>query len=109
MWERVGEAKYAAKYQKSVDAIANHIQKDYKGGPEMAQAIRDLELPAIDVPSYPTPKAGAAVLDPGVEYLWRHDVTEAKKRITQLAKNLKRAYTLIIGQCSEDLLGKIKG
>jgi hypothetical protein len=49
----VGEAKYAAKYQKSVDAIANHIQKDYKGGPEMAQAIRDLELPVIDVPAYP--------------------------------------------------------
>ena len=49
----VGEAKYAAKYQKLVDAIANHIQKDYKGGPEMAQAIRDLELPVIDVPAYP--------------------------------------------------------
>ena len=53
-------------------------------------------------------KAGA-LLDPGAEYLWRHDVTEAKKRITQLAENLKRAYALIIGQCSEDLLGKIKG
>ena len=104
----VGEAKYAAKYQKLVDAIANHIQKDYKGGPEMAQAIRDLELPVIDVPAYPVPTAGAA-LDPGAEYLWRHDVTEAKKRITQLAENLKRAYALIIGQCSEDLLGKIKG
>ena len=53
-------------------------------------------------------KAGA-LLDPGAEYLWRHDVTEAKKRITLLAENLKRAYALIIGQCSEDLLGKIKG
>ncbi len=104
----VGEAKYAAKYQKLVDAIANHIQKDYKGGPEIAHAIRDLELPVIDVPAYPVPTAGAA-LDPGAEYLWRHDITEAKKRITQLAENLKRAYALVIGQCSEDLLGKIKG
>jgi hypothetical protein len=25
-------AKFAAKYQKTVEAIANHIQKDYKGG-----------------------------------------------------------------------------
>jgi hypothetical protein len=80
----------------------------YKGGPEMAQAIRDLELPVVDVPAYPVPTAGA-VLDPGAEYLWRHGVTEAKKRITQLAENLKRAHALIIGQCSEDLLGKIKG
>ena len=74
----------------------------------MAQAIRDLELSVIDVPAYPVPTAGAA-LDPGAEYLWRLNVTEAKKRITQLAENLKRAYALIIGQCSEDLLGKIKG
>ncbi len=29
----IGNAKYAAKYQKSVDAITNHIQKEYKGGP----------------------------------------------------------------------------
>ncbi len=44
-----------------------------------------------------------------MEYLWKNDVTtEAKKRITQRAKNLKRAYTLIIGQCSKELLGTIK-
>jgi hypothetical protein len=28
----IGHAKFAAKYQKTVKAIANHIQKDYKGG-----------------------------------------------------------------------------
>jgi hypothetical protein len=99
----VGEAKYAAKYQKSVDAIANHIQKDYKGGPEMAQAIRDLELPVIDVPTYPVPTAGAA-LDPGAEYLWRHDVTEAKKRIIQLAENSIRPHyrAMLRGSRGED-------
>ncbi len=74
----------------------------------MAQAIRDLELPVVDIPAFPVPTAGAA-LDPRAEYLWRHDVTEAKKRITQLNENLKRAYALIIGQCSGDLLGKMKG
>ncbi len=41
----IGNAKYAAKYQKSVDAIANHIQKEHKGGPEIAKAIRDMNLP----------------------------------------------------------------
>jgi hypothetical protein len=98
----VGEAKYAAKYQKSVDAIANHIQKDYKGGPEMAQAIRDLELPVIDVPTYPVPTAGA-LLDPGAEYLWRHDVTEAKKRITQLAESIHPHHRAMLrGSLGED-------
>ncbi len=41
----IGHAKFAAKYQKTVEAIANHIQKDYKGGPEIAKALRDLSLP----------------------------------------------------------------
>ena len=35
----ISNAKYAVKYQKSVDAIANHIQKEYKGGPEIAKAV----------------------------------------------------------------------
>jgi hypothetical protein len=35
----IGHAKFAAKYQKTVEAIANHIQKDYKGGPEIAKAL----------------------------------------------------------------------
>ena len=37
----IGNAKYTAKYQKSVDAIANHIQKEYKGGPEITKAIKE--------------------------------------------------------------------
>ncbi len=28
----IGNTKYAAMYQKTVDAIANNIQKEYKGG-----------------------------------------------------------------------------
>ncbi len=35
----IGHAKFAAKYQKTVKAIANHIEKDYKGGPEIAKAL----------------------------------------------------------------------
>jgi hypothetical protein len=29
----IGNAKYAAIYQKTADTIANHIQKEYKEGP----------------------------------------------------------------------------
>ncbi len=46
----IGNAKYTAKYQKTVDANANHIQKEYKGGPEIAKAIRDLSLRTIAIP-----------------------------------------------------------
>jgi hypothetical protein len=32
----IENAKDAAKYQKTVGAIADHIQKEYKGGPKIA-------------------------------------------------------------------------
>jgi hypothetical protein len=31
----IGHAKFVAKYQKTVEAIANHIQKDHKGGQKL--------------------------------------------------------------------------
>ncbi len=63
-------AKYAAKYQKTVDAIANHTQKKYKGGPEIAKAIRYLSLPTIAIPEYPRPSLMTAAINPGEVFLW---------------------------------------
>jgi hypothetical protein len=34
-----GHVKFASKYQKTVEAIANHTQKDYKGGPDILKAL----------------------------------------------------------------------
>jgi hypothetical protein len=63
-----------------VEAIANHIQKEYKGEPETAKAIRDLNLPMIPILNYPTTNSGGTI-DPGEVFLWQQDVQEAKKRI----------------------------
>ncbi len=104
-----GDLKYAAKYQKLVNAIANHVQKEYKGGSEMAKAIRELKLPQIDIPTYPVPTGGSQMLALGESYIWQQDVAEAKKKIAQLKENKKRAYALIIGQCLPKPEGKIQG
>jgi hypothetical protein len=103
----IGHAKFAAKYQKMAEAIANHIQKDYKGGPEITKALRDLSLPVIDTPNYPTGISGT--VDPGTIYRWQEGVKEAKRKIALLEENKKRAYALIIGQCSPELVSKIRG
>ena len=105
----IGNEKYAAKYQQSVDTIANHIQKEYKGRPEIAKAIRDMSLPTITIPTYPTPSASGSPIDPGEVFLWQQDVTEAKKRKALLKENKKRTYALVLGQCLPDLESKIKG
>ena len=104
----IGNAKYAAKYKKTVDAIANYIQREYKGGADIAKAIKELSLPTPQVPGYPKAKAGETVVDPGDVYIWQQDVAAVKKQIVQLEENKKRAYALVIEQCSPDLDSKLR-
>jgi hypothetical protein len=104
----IGNAKYVAKYKKTVNAIANPIQRDYKGGADIAKAIKELSLPTLKVPGYPTAKAGATIVDIGEIFLWQQDVAAVKKQIVELEDNKKRAYALVIGKCSPDLDSKLK-
>jgi len=99
----IGNTKYTAKYKKTVDEIANYIQREYKGGADIAKAIKELSLPTLQVPGYPKAKAGETVVDPGDVYIWQHDVVAVKKQIIQLEENKKCVYALVIGQCLPDL------
>jgi len=99
----IGNAKYTAKYKKPVNVIANYIQREYIRGADIAKAIRELSLPTLQVPGYPKAKAGETIVDPGEVYIWQQDVAVVKKQIVQLEENKKRAYALVIGQCSPDL------
>jgi hypothetical protein len=105
----IGNAKYAAKYKKTVDAIANYIQREYKGGANIAKAIKELSLPTLQVPGYPKAKAGETAVDPGDAYIWQQDIAAVKKQIIQLEEKKKRVYVLVIGQCSPDLDSKLQG
>jgi hypothetical protein len=46
----IGNVKYAAKYKKTVDSIANYIQREYKGWADIAKAIKELSLPSLQIP-----------------------------------------------------------
>ncbi len=105
----IGNAKYAAKCKKTLDAIGNHIQREYKGGADIAKAIKALSLPTLQVPGYPKAKAGETAVGPRDIYIWQQDVTAVKKQIVQLEENKKHAYALVIGQCSPDLDSKLQG
>jgi len=105
----IGNAKYVAKYKKTVDVIANYIQREYKGGADIAKAIKELILLTLQVPGYLQAKAGETTVDPGDVYIWQQDVAAVKKQIVQLKENKKCAYALIIGQCLPDLDSKLQG
>jgi len=70
---------------KTVDAaIANYIQREIKGGADIAKAFKELSLPTLQVPGYPKAKAGETVVNPGEVYVWQQDVAAVKKQIVQL-------------------------
>ncbi len=98
-----------AKYKKTVDAIAYHIQREYKREANITNAIKELSLPTLQVPGFPKAKTGETVVNPGDIYLWQQDAATVKKQILQLKENKKHAYTLPIGQCSPDLDSKLQG
>ena len=105
----IGNAKYVAKYKKTVDAITNHIRKEYKGGSDITKAIRELSFPILTIQGYPSPAPGASNVDAREVYLWQQDVTVAKKQILQLKENKKREYALVIGKFFPDLESKLQG
>jgi hypothetical protein len=105
----IRNAKYAAKYKKTVNSIANYIQREYKGGANIAMAIKELSLPSLQIPGFPKARTGETVVDPGDIYLWQQDAAAAKKQIVQLGENKKGTYVLVIGQCLPDLDSKLRG
>jgi hypothetical protein len=90
-----------------VHAIAIHIQYEYKGGPDIAKAIRDLFLPSMNLPPYPT---GTSRHPPNPEeiYLWQQSITWTNKRKLLIEENKKQVYALVFGQCFPKLISKIK-
>ena len=61
----IGNLKHVSKYKKMANAIANHIQREYKGGADILKAIKKLSLPTLQVPGYPKAKTVETVVGPG--------------------------------------------
>jgi hypothetical protein len=85
----VGNAKYAATFQKLVDTIAIRIQREYKGGPKISKAIKDLVLPSVSLPPYPTGTSDSAP-DPREINLWQQSSTETIKHEHLIDENKKQ-------------------
>jgi hypothetical protein len=104
----MGNAKYAEKFQKLVDAIAIHIQREYKGGLDIAKAIRDLILPTFASPFYPVAEDTLPVINPGKLYKWQQKAQAIEKCQNLIKENMKWAYALVIGQSLPELISKVK-
>ena len=100
----IGHPKYAAKYERSVDAIARHVQKDYKSGADVALAMRELVAPTATMPTFP-----ADPNDQEAIQIWKEELCEKQTQNLHIEESKKRAYALVMGQCPPDLVSKIRG
>ena len=61
----IGNEKYVAKYKKTVDSIANYIQREYKDRADITKAIQELSLPSLQIPGFPKARTGETVVKSG--------------------------------------------
>jgi hypothetical protein len=71
-----------------LEAIANNVQREYKGGWKIAKAMRELQMPTLNQPPYPVGMMGSPP-DQGAIFLWQQDMQDMKKKISLLEENRK--------------------
>jgi len=99
----VGEARFAAKFQKTTDNIALYVQREYTDGAAVAFDMKAMVATVVVLPPMPASAATDAET-----FMWKEDYKEAKKKKNALEANNKKAFALIYGQCSPKLISKIK-
>jgi len=100
----VGHPKYEAQFERSVDTIARYVQEQYKSGADVALAMRELVAPSVTMPVFPADPNDQEALQ-----IWKEELREKCTQSVQIEESKKRAYALVMGQCSPDLVSKIRG
>lgn len=85
-------------YTKTTRKICEYIGQTYKYGADAKIALELLVVPTFTEPTDPAGNAMQTQVR-----IWEKQVDEHVKRCTMLSENLKTAYSLIYGQCSDAL------
>ena len=89
-------------YTSTTKEISEYVGRTYKYGGEMRQVIMKLRKPTYDIPE-DIPKDSSD----GLKIIWKNRLTEYVKRESVLTENVKTAYSLIWGQCTDVMRQKI--
>ena len=86
----VGEARFAAKFQKTTDSIALYVQREYTDGASVAFDMKTMIATIIALPPAPTSRASKIN-----KFIWKEEYKEAKKNKIALDSNNKKSLALI--------------
>jgi hypothetical protein len=90
-------------YTKRTKEIGEYVDRTYKYGANICQAIEGLAPPTIVEPT--DPAAGSAWTQ---ERIWEKSVDEYVRQKAQYVENVKTVYVLILGQCTKAMRAKLE-
>ena len=96
-------SKQADQYIKTTKEIAEYIGRTYKYGDDTKRAVLTLTALTFNEPTYPGDSATKPLLK-----IWEKEIDEHMKIKNNYAQNMKSAYNLIWGQCSDALRTKLE-
>jgi len=90
-------------FTKTTREVAEYVGQTYKYGADAQLAIEKLAPPIIAEPDDPEENASGTI-----NRIWEKDVNKYVKRKNMLSENLKTAYSLVYGQCTDALRAKLE-
>ena len=91
-------------FNKTVEALGEYVAKNMKYAGDMMQLTKELEQPTIEEPEELSDSETSKLKIT----LWERKVVSYSVRLDYLESNLKAAYAVIWGQCSEAMRAKLK-
>jgi hypothetical protein len=83
---------------KTNKAVAGHVGRTYKFGGDIQITVETLALPTLNPPPNPADDADKFVLK-----IVEKELDEFIRRRSQLRENIKSLYSLLWGQCTENM------
>jgi hypothetical protein len=100
--------RQADKYMTNIKRIAEYLGAEYKQGGDIRSTIENETTFQVPVPVEPVLVAPATALTVAQTLIFKGQINEYIRRQAILQENMQKAYSLILGQCTELLRAKLK-
>ena len=97
----------ADEYIKAVQEIAEYVGSNYDDGADVRQSIEDGKKMVIPKPVKPQVDSDGN-LDETDEMIWKKEIDYYVKRVRMLDSNLRKAFSLVRGQCTDVMREKLE-
>ena len=103
--ERFNQADEFIKMKKD---LAQYIATNYDRGADVQQSIEAGKMITFAEPTQPQPEVQGGPISETKTLIWKRQIEMYVKRQEKLEDNLRQAFTLVIGQCTEVMINKLE-